>query len=328
MGRWSALSAAATLMVAHSCFAQLLPTRTYYGKGQPIPMTVTIPDGAAGEAEVRLMAPGAADEVLEVAAVAAGPVNMATNFPTLWTAERPRLVYAQLFVAGEKVGAPVVIQPLISPAVAMDIDTAGNPRFPNDATRQKTFSGLRAYVDRRVVLETDKGEIELALRPDAAPNTVWNFLQLVEGGFYTDIPFHRIVAANPRGDAFVIQTGDPTGTGMGGPGYFIDLEPSPLPHGFGVVSMARMNDPNTNGSQLFISLSRSGTAMLDGKYAAFGQAVRGGEVIQAIAAVPVGSGDRPEEPAPRIITARLVDAPPFGDGPQPVPEPGTGPITK
>src|SRR5258708_35830605 len=119
-------------------------------------------------------------------------------------------------------------------------------------------------------METSLGDIELAMRPDEAPNTVWNFLTLCAGGFYTDIIFHRIKAVNPATRSpFVIQAGDPlqrkdvpaeaTGAGEGGPGYWINLEPSKLPHDFGVVSMARKSDgslPNLAGSQFFISLSR------------------------------------------------------------------------
>ncbi len=338
MGRggrlWSLCAALlAALALAPVCRAQLVPARTYYGKDRPIPMTVTIPSGMEGEAEIHLLPPGptgsaAAAEAAQPAPVAPGLVNLATLFPDLWITTQPRVLYAQLVVGGEKVGPAVVLQPMLTPAYAATVDSGGNPRFPNEMTRQKVYSGIRAYTDKHVVLETNHGEIELAMRPDAAPNTVWNFLQLVEGGFYTDVVFHRVVAADARGDAFVIQTGDPTGTGTGGPGYHIDLEPSTLPHGFGVASMARTSDPNTGGSQIFICLSRAGTAMLDGKYTSFAQAVRGGEVIHAIASVKVQAGDRPLEPAPRILSARVIDAPPRGEGPAPLPEPGTGPIAR
>lgn len=316
----------AALWSAATCPGQLTPTRTYYGKDRPMPMTVAVPEGMTGEPEVLLLAPVSA-EVVGRAAAAAGTVNLATLFPELWTGESPRVLYAQLAVGGTKVGPAVVLQPMVTPPQAV-ADAAGVPRFPAEALRSKTFSGYRAYTDRVVVLETDKGVIELALRPDVAPNTVWSFIDLVEGGFYTDVPFHRVVPANERGEGFVVQTGDPTGTGKGGPGYFTDLEPSTLPHDFGVVSMARMRDPNSNGSQFFICLSRGATSFLDGQYTSFAQAVSGAEVIAAIGAVPVGRDDRPLDPAPRIVSARTEPAPPYGEGKKPVVAPGAGPVER
>ncbi|MBI1191059.1 MAG: hypothetical protein GC200_10315 [Tepidisphaera sp.] len=181
------------------------------------------------------------------------------------------------------------------------------------------YSGIAAYVDQHVVFETSMGDIEFRLRPDAAPNTVRSFLGLVQGGFYDDIIFHRVVARSPAGLPFVIQVGDPTGTGSGGPGWSSDFELSSLPHDFGVLSMARDEEPNTNGSQVFVCLSREGTARLDGKYVSFGEAVRGADVILAIGAVPV-NGDRPLDP-PVLKHVKLVEAPPFGTGPQPVKRP-------
>lgn len=336
---------AAVLLPAPVCVAQLVPERTYYGKDRPIPMTVSVPEGMEGEVEVLLLAPVTA-EVVARAPAAEGPVNLATLLPRLWRPPAaggsapgsggqsaspdegiPPLLYAQLAVGGVKVGPAVVMQPMVTPVTAV-VDTVGDARFPPVVAQTRTFSGYRAYTDRLVVLETDKGTIELALRPDAAPNTVWSFIGLVEGGFYTDVEFHRVVPANRRGEPFVIQTGDPTGTGRGGPGFFIDLEPSPLPHGFGVVSMARTRDPNTNGSQFFICLSRAATAALDGQYTAFAQTVGGAETIAAISAVPVGRDDRPLDPAPRIISARTAPAPPYGEGKSPVAEPGTEAIRR
>ncbi|MBL8760961.1 MAG: peptidylprolyl isomerase [Phycisphaerae bacterium] len=202
-------------------------------------------------------------------------------------------------------------------AVGLKLDE--KTRQPNFGTRNaritypqpdKVLAGVRVYVDRVARVETTMGDIEFAMRPDAAPNTVFNFLHLAEGGFYNGVIFHRIVAKLPSGHAFVIQAGDPTGTGDGGPGYAIDLEPSNLPHDFGVLSMARDDDPNTNGSQMFVALSREGTARLDGRYTAFAQALSGAEVIRKIAAVPVGENDRPLDP-PMIRAVMLAPAPPL-----------------
>jgi peptidyl-prolyl cis-trans isomerase B (cyclophilin B) len=179
----------------------------------------------------------------------------------------------------------------------------------------RLFSGLRMYSERDVVLRTSKGDIRVCLRPDEAPNTAWNFIELARGGFYRDIAFHRIVPLTSSGQPFVIQAGDPTATGDGGPGFWLPLEDSHLPHDFGVISMARSDDPDSNGSQFFFCLSREGTARLDGQYCSFGYAVEGANVIKAIAEselADVKTG-RPVNP-PVIRDAELVAAPPRTPG--------------
>lgn len=345
--------------------AQIVPDRLYNGFDRSIPVTVTVPSERSGEISMRLYAPsevnaGAYEPEAQAAAVA-GKVDLATMFPMLWRDEKPHLRYAQLFVGNEPLGAPMVLQPMLTPeraelmAVRTTTDpTTGRavtvPMLTNDASqgramfegeqidmlraagrairdRQVTYSGIRTYVERHVVLDTTLGEIELIMRPDAAPNTVFSFLHLVDGGFYTDIVFHRIVPRARNGAPFVIQVGDPTGGGEGGPGYMIDLENSTLPHAFGVISMARSADPDSNGSQVFICLSREGTSRLDGQYTSFGQTVRGGDVIQAIAATPVDQDGRAEDP-PVLRSARLIPAPPIGTGPLPVAEPNTPAIER
>ncbi|MDX2117937.1 MAG: peptidylprolyl isomerase [Planctomycetota bacterium] len=302
----------------HSCvLAQLTPDRLYYGIDRPVPMKVTIPEGKAGDPSIQLFTP-AGTEPIATASVLAGPVNLATLFADLWKPKdgKPAIHYAQLVVGNERIGAPVVLQPLVDAPMAEMSGGDPKPRFRPGSPMN---AGLRAYVDKDVVLTTSHGDIEFRMRPDQAPNTVWNFRHLVEGGFYTDIIFHRIVNNNPRlGAPFVIQVGDPTGTGGGGPGYSIDLEDSKLKHDFGVLSMAREPAPNTGGSQVFVCLSRAGTSFLDGAYTSFAEAVSGADAIRKIAAVPCGPDDRPADPAPKIISARLVDAPPFGTGPKPV----------
>ena len=92
----------------------------------------------------------------------------------------------------------------------------------------------------------------------------------------------------------------------------IDLEDSSLPHDFGVLSMARDSDPDTNGSQVFVALSREGTAFLDGRYTAFAEAVQGAQVIREIAATPVGPEDRPMDP-PMLLSCTTRDAQPIQD---------------
>lgn len=302
-GGWARLVAGAcAVLVAgvSAALADLRPTRLYYGVDRPMPMVVELAAGSAGAARVDLLEPGSA-KVLASAAVDAGTVDLASVLD-LWARKDMGLVYAQLVVGEAKVGPAVVLQPIRNPALAaIDRGAPTGLRFQQTGTE---FSGIRAYVDSHVVMETSEGPIEFRLRPDVAPNTAWNFRHLVEGGFYTDIVFHRVIAD------FVIQAGDPTGTGLGGPGYNIDLENSTLPHDFGVLSMARSTgDPNTNGSQIFVCLKRERTDQLDGKYCAFGQLVRGGEVVRTIAATPL-RGERPIDP-PVWRSARLVPAPPY-----------------
>lgn len=309
--------------------AQLTPDRTYYGRHRPVPMTVRVPPDLKGDAQVALLEPVSA-RLAASATVAPGPINLAAAFPSVWQdvkqddkTEPPKLLYAQLIVGGKKIGAPVVLQPLIDPAYCPLIEDTGEPKY---RPSKGVYSGLRAYVERYVVMETSMGDIQFALRPDEAPNTVYNFLSLCQGGFYTDIIFHRIKPRHPNGSPFVIQAGDPLQLkdtsdikgGEGGPGFAINLEPSKLPHDFGVLSMARSNLPNSGGSQFFICLSRKGTEYLDGKYTSFAQATSGDDVIQKIAASELAAGsERPKDP-PVIKRCRLIDAAPYGEGPKPV----------
>ena len=149
-----------------------------------------------------------------------------------------------------------------------------------------------------------------------APETSYRILELAEGGWYDGVVFHRIVANNGFGQPFVIQGGDPTASGAGGPGFSLDFEQSPLLHDFGVVSMARQGgDPNSAGSQFFICLSRDGTRSLDGGYTAFAEVVEGADVIAALASVPTGdspaTSQRPLE-APEIVRAYGRSAAPAG----------------
>lgn len=174
----------------------------------------------------------------------------------------------------------------------------------------RLLTGVRAYLERDVELITDQGRVLLMMRPDVAPNTAWNFLQLCEGGFYREVAFHRVVPIS-RGQPFVIQAGDPTATGEGGAGYWLPIEKSTLPHDFGVISMARADDPDSAGSQFFICLSREGTARLDGQYCSFGTAIDGADTIRKIAGVELidvaaGAPARP----PIILDTELIASPP------------------
>ena len=132
------------------------------------------------------------------------------------------------------------------------------------------------------------------LYPEVAPNTVNNFISLVKKGFYDGLIFHRIISG------FMIQGGDPDGTGMGGPGYSIKGEFSyngvdnNLKHSRGVLSMARAQHPDSAGSQFFIM--HANAPHLDGQYAAFGKLIKGEDVLDSIASVDTDWNDRPRKP--------------------------------
>jgi peptidyl-prolyl cis-trans isomerase B (cyclophilin B) len=155
--------------------AQLTPERLYYGVNRSIPMAVERPAGIDGEIEIELLEPETA-KVTETASVEEGRVDLATLFPVLWTRSNPTLLYAQLVIGSEKVGPAVVLQPLLNPPKA----TPSGQRVQFNATGPNINSGLRAYTDRHIVFNTTEGDIEFALRPDEAPNTCWNLIDLVE----------------------------------------------------------------------------------------------------------------------------------------------------
>lgn len=160
----------------------------------------------------------------------------------------------------------------------------------------------------------DGGKILLELYPDKAPNTVNNFLSLAGSGFYDGLTFHRVISG------FMIQGGDPNGTGTGGPGYTIKGEFSlngftgnDIKHARGVISMARAMSPNSAGSQFFIM--HANASYLDGQYAAFGKVIEGMDVVDAIAAVATDFHDKPKKP--QVIKNMKVET--FGaDYPAPV----------
>jgi peptidyl-prolyl cis-trans isomerase B (cyclophilin B) len=134
---------------------------------------------------------------------------------------------------------------------------------------------IDATKDYTVSIETNRGTIELTLHPQHAPQTVNNFVFLAQQGFYDGVKFHRVI------DDFMVQTGDPTGTGRGGPGYrFADeCKGNPLKHERCVISMANAG-PNTNGSQFFIT--HLPTPHLNGKHTVFGKVTKGQDIVDAI----------------------------------------------
>ena len=146
--------------------------------------------------------------------------------------------------------------------------------------------GEKALDNRIAIFATSEGTFEVELFEDKAPRTTENFIELAEKGFYDGVIFHRVI------DGFMIQGGDPTGTGRGGPGYTIPDEFHPeLAHDSeGILSMANAG-PNTGGSQFFITLAP--TPWLNGHHAVFGKVVRGMDVVKKIGKADCDRNDRP-----------------------------------
>lgn len=154
----------------------------------------------------------------------------------------------------------------------------------------------------------DGGVMKAELYPEYAPNTVSNFLSLAASGFYNGLIFHRVIPG------FMIQGGDPEGSGMGGPGYSIrgefrrnGFKANTLKHTAGVLSMARAMNPNSAGSQFFIM--HKNAPHLDGDYAAFGKIIEGMDVVDRIASVQTDYSDRPMEN--QVIRSMTVET--FGE---------------
>jgi len=327
----------------------LEPRWLYTGIDRACPLRIR---GRTPDAVVELVLLDASDAELARAAVPAGSseIDLGRLLPEVWTLERS--AWAQLLDGGRAVGAPVVVQPMRSrevPVAEAAVNPAGirytriagwhDERVPPpggqdglgqgsvERAPEPLVTGIRTWVDHEVVLRTTKGAMRFRMRPDEAPNTAWNFLSLAGGGFYRDVEFHRIKPMSAAGDPFVIQAGDPTADGSGGPGYWLPMERSRLPHDFGVISMARDVDPDSAGSQFFVCLSRAGTARLDGHYVAFGELVEGAETVLAIADSELADFDagRAVDP-PRILEAVLEPAParqPVVEVPPPTPEDAT-----
>lgn len=152
--------------------------------------------------------------------------------------------------------------------------------------------------DYKATIRTNKGEMVIDLFETEAPVTVNNFVFLAEQGFYSDVPFHRVI------NGFMIQTGDPTGTGAGGPGYRFADEPVTRDYERGTVAMANAG-PNTNGSQFFIMHADN---PLPKNYTIFGQLISGHDVLDALATVPVSANARGERSVPNeTLTMQSVE---------------------
>lgn len=315
--------------------AELAPKTTFAKPGAAAIATLS---GVAGACELALLAADAT-ELARIEVAGPGEVDLVAAFPAIGGATRALRV--QAIVAGEPSGAPLLVVPLVNRdtiRTTTDLRPDGTTKYTRvigwgdrllDETSEAHValkaawpkgdpqppSGVRLEADRDVVFETTAGTIRFAMRPDEAPNSARNFVELAASGFYDGTIVHRIVPADRNGRPFVIQGGDPTGTGDGGPGYDIPLEPSGLEHDFGVLSMARNDWPDSAGSQWFVCLSREATARLDGQYCAFGHAVEGAEAILRIAdgILADPTTGRPEKPE-SVVRARAVPARPWTPG--------------
>jgi cyclophilin family peptidyl-prolyl cis-trans isomerase len=273
-------------------FSILMPAKIWYAPTQPLNFTVQT------TGEVTLVLTDFAGKPLEAKApalVAGGKeVNVREIYPQLAKSG----TYVLFAVPKDKplpefIGTPAVIE----------VRSDRRPGMPEEPVV------IKIEPLRYVVMSTDAGDITMVFYYDIAPNTTSAIQTLVDQSFYDGLTFHRIVPG------FVIQGGDPVGTGIGGPGFNVGAEFTDRKHEEGTLSMARNGDPmeqqglkprceyaNSAGSQFFICLGA--TPFLDGKYTAFGKVVEGLDVVKAIAAVPLvdARAGKPEK-APLIKKA-------------------------
>jgi peptidyl-prolyl cis-trans isomerase B (cyclophilin B) len=183
----------------------------------------------------------------------------------------------------------IVLSMALAGCAPSNKESANGPGAPQDSGAAAAASSKPVAT---VTMKSGK-TMEIELYPDKARNTVNNFIELSQKGFYDGLTFHRVISG------FMIQGGDPKGDGSGGPGYSIKGEfaenkfPNDLKHVRGVISMARTMEPDTAGSQFFIM--HQDAPSLDGKYAAFGKVIKGIEVVDEIASVKTGANDKPEK---------------------------------
>ena len=159
----------------------------------------------------------------------------------------------------------------------------------NSNTTSLANGGEKHMANRIAVFETNQGNFEIELFEDQTPITTKNFIDLAQKGFYDGVIFHRVI------DGFMIQGGDPTGTGTGGPGYTIEDEfvDNLRFTGEGILAMANTGMPHTGGSQFFITLDK--TPWLNGHHTIFGKVVKGMDVVRKIGHVETDFADRPLE---------------------------------
>ena len=196
----------------------------------------------------------------------------------------------------------IVMSALSGPAALLAQGSAGAGAGAALQWSDPPAMGIDPSREYRVVLSTTMGDLEITLFPEEAPLTVNNFVFLARAGYYDGVIFHRIIRS------FMVQTGDPTGTGAGGPGYRFPDEPVGRGYSRGIVAMANAG-PNTNGSQFFIVHGEQ--VALPPSYTIFGEVSGGLDILDRIAEVPVAASRGGEVSAPQvrveILSAMVVE---------------------
>jgi cyclophilin family peptidyl-prolyl cis-trans isomerase len=229
--------------------------------------------------------------VIAVIAVGCGQDDVATSSATVAGVESSAATPAQSGAASQPTAA--------TGAAGANEGTSTTVSKPKQWSEPPAMQ-LEAGKDYGATLHTSMGDIVVDLDEQGAPKTVNNFVFLAEQGFYTNVPFHRVIKD------FMIQTGDPTGTGAGGPGYKFADEPITKNYTKGTLAMANAG-PNTNGSQFFIC-QVDNTNKLQKNYTIFGNVVSGQDVVDAIANAPVKASRQGEMSSPvDPITLLSVD---------------------
>jgi peptidylprolyl isomerase len=168
-----------------------------------------------------------------------------------------------------------------------------------------TISADKKYT---AVVETTKGKFTIELRPDIALETVNSFIFLARDGYYNGVTFHRVVRGVPGRPDFVAQTGDPYGTGSGGPGYTLPAEFSDEPYVRGIVGMARTSDPNSAGSQWFVTYSDQYQESLNGQYTVFGKVTEGMDAVDKLTPRDPSNVSTPQPEGDKIISIEIIEA--------------------
>ena len=204
----------------------------------------------------------------------------------------------------------LVVAAALAAAACGSSTTGESPATNANGCPTSQPAALAAGEQRQIVMTTSMGEITLLVEADLSPIAVGNFVALAECGFYDNVIFHRI-AYMQDGTPFVIQGGDPTGTGTGGPGYQIKDEPVAGEYARGVLAMARSAAPDSQGSQFFIVLDDGAQPPLESArtYAILGQVTAGMDVVDAIAGVERDAEDRPVVPVTILSTTVSTPAP-------------------
>ena len=190
------------------------------------------------------------------------------------------------------IGTAIVVLVFISMVVSSIFVGGWNPPQAGNTEEVQNKTNNQPIMKHLVTIKTNIGEIEIATYDEDAPKTVENFITLANKGFYNGVIFHRVI------EGFMIQGGDPTGTGTGGPGYKFEDELNPATLSYqegykkGVVAMAN-SGKNTNGSQFFIMLADN---PLQHDYTIFGKVIKGQEVVDAIGSATTDANDRPLSP--------------------------------